>query len=168
MLGVVLTVVVAKYLIGRPRIEVVVPKIQEVGVRTRVIRVIDGDTVMVDDVGTQRSVRLIGMDSPEMKDTNNDDQCFAREASQRARELLADKQVMLVDDKTQGDKDMYGRLLRNIFLDDGSNFAERMISEGFAREYTFKVPYKYQGIFQQVENVAKEKAMGLWGFCKSN
>ena len=39
-----------------------------------------------------------------------------------------------------------------------------MISEGYAREYTFKGnPYKYQSEFIQAQKKAREGNKGLWG-----
>jgi len=58
-------------------------------------------------------------------------------------------------------------LLRHVILSDSSNFAELMISGGFAREYTFIKPSKYQVIFTQAEISAKSNKNGLWadGVC---
>jgi len=43
-----------------------------------------------------------------------------------------------------------------------SNFNEMMISEGFAHEYTYDLPYKYQSDFKAAENRAIQLEKGLW------
>ena len=66
-------------------------------------------------------------------------------------------------------KDEYGRLLRYIFLEDGTNFGKIMIEEGYAFEYTYEnKPYQYQDEFKVAENDAREMKKGLWvkGVCE--
>jgi len=128
----------------------------------KVIRVIDGDTVNVEIDGKEESVRLIGIDSPETKDPRKPVQCFGNEASTKLSGILNGKQVELISDETQDDKDKYGRLLRYIFVEDGTNINKFMVEEGYAFEYTYNVPYKYMDEFKQVELVAREKQLGLW------
>jgi micrococcal nuclease len=132
----------------------------------KVSRVVDGDTIKVLIQDKEETVRLIGIDSPEVLDERKTIQCFGKEASNKAKEILNDKIILLASDSTQGNRDEYGRLLRYVFLQDGINFNKLMISEGYAREYTFKNnPYKYQSQFIQAEKEAKEENRGLWGSC---
>lgn len=127
-----------------------------------VAEVIDGDTFRVDINGTIQKVRLIGMDSPEVVDPRTIVQCFGQEASNKAKEILNNKKVALESDSTQGDKDKYNRLLRYAFLEDGTNFSQYMIREGYAHEYTYQVPYKYQSEFKQAEKDVRDAGKGLW------
>ena len=128
----------------------------------KVVRVIDGDTVDVNISGKTERIRVIGMDSPETIDPKKTVQCFGREAYNNARELLNNKNIKLEDDPTQGDKDSFGRLLRYIFLDNDLNFSLYMISEGFAHEYTYQIPYKYQKEFKEAQRKAEKAGKGLW------
>src|SRR5215467_7166224 len=77
-----------------------------------VLRVVDGDTVDVqlDDGPTQR-LRLIGIDTPEVVDPRKPVQCFGREASAHAHELLDGQSVSIETDLSQGYRDVYGRYL---------------------------------------------------------
>lgn len=128
-------------------------------------KVVDGDTIKVLLNNQEDTVRLIGIDSPEIVDERKPIQCFGKEASNKAKEILNGKTIMLESDSTQGERDEYGRLLRYVFLN-GLNFDKFMIGEGFAREYTFKNKiYKYQTEFIQAEQQAKENKKGLWGAC---
>ncbi len=128
----------------------------------KVINVIDGDTLDVEIDGKTERLRLIGIDTPETVDPRKPVQCFGIEASNKAKEVLSNKTVFLESDPTQGERDKYNRLLRYIFLDDGMNFNKLMISEGYAHEYTYNLPYKYQAEFKQAEKEARENERGLW------
>lgn len=127
-----------------------------------IIKVIDGDTLTVDMDGKTEVLRLIGIDTPETVDPRKPVQCFGIEASNKAKELLNGKKVRLEADPTQGERDKYDRLLRYVFLEDEIFFNKLMISEGYAHEYTYNIPYKYQIAFQQAETEARENKRGLW------
>lgn len=128
----------------------------------RVVKVVDGDTVDVDIDGKVERLRLIGIDTPETVDPRKAVQCFGKEASNKAKELLNGQSVSLESDGTQGERDKYKRLLRYVFLPDGTNFNLYMISEGYAHEYTYDKPYKYQADFKQAEIDARNGNRGLW------
>lgn len=128
----------------------------------KVLRVIDGDTIEVSLNKKKESVRLIGIDAPETNDPRKTVECFGREASNKAKEVLTGKTITLESDSTQENSDKYGRLLRYVFLND-LNFNKFMISEGYAHEYTYQSnPYKYQLEFMTAEKSARENKKGLW------
>lgn len=131
-----------------------------------VLKVIDGDTFNVaDDAGVQKIIRVIGIDAPETTSADEKVECFGQEASAKANEFLQGKTITLEADDTQGDKDIYGRFLRYIFLSDGTNFNKLMIAEGYAYEYTYDVPYKYQEEFKLAQKEAEKNKRGLWAVC---
>lgn len=127
-------------------------------------RVVDGDTIVVAALnGKNETVRLIGIDTPEVVDPRKPVQCFGQQASDKTKEILSGQKVFLERDVTQSDRDKYGRLLRYVFLINGTNFNKLMISEGFAHEYTYQSnPYKYQKEFKEAEKTARENKKGLW------
>ncbi len=124
--------------------------------------VIDGDTIQVVIDGKKETLRLIGIDTPEAVVPRKPVQCFGKEASAKAKSLLSGKSVRLEPDPTQGERDKYQRLLRYVFLEDGTNFNKLMISEGYAHEYTYNTPYKYQAEFKQAQKEAEASKLGLW------
>ncbi len=124
--------------------------------------VIDGDTIQVLIDAKKETLRLIGIDTPETVDPRKPVQCFGKEASAKAKSLLSGKSVRLESDPTQGERDKYQRLLRYVFLEDGTNFNKLMISEGYAYEYTYNIPYKYQVEFKQAQRDAEAGKKGLW------
>ncbi len=133
-----------------------------------VTRVVDGDTIVVRINDGDESVRLIGLDTPEIVDPRKTVECFGKEASDEAKKILAGKTVRLETDASQDFRDKYGRLLAYVILTDGTNFNKFMIANGFGYEYTYKVPYKYQADFREAEKIARENKSGLWaeGICK--
>lgn len=129
----------------------------------KVIEVVDGDTIKVSKNGTETTLRLIGMDTPETKDPRKTVQCFGKEASDKAKSLLSNQFVMLEADIKSGELDKYQRLLRYVFLPDGTNYNEYMIKNGYAHEYTYNnVAYKYQKDFKEAELYAKTNLLGFW------
>lgn len=134
-----------------------------------VIKVIDGDTLSIDLGGENTTLRLIGIDTPETVDPRRVVECFGKEASEKAKELLSGKRVRIEQDLTQGELDKYGRLLAYVYLEDGTFFNEHMIKEGYAYEYTYNTPYKYQQEFKEAERQAQAQEKGLWagGVCEN-
>lgn len=128
-----------------------------------VIKVVDGDTIDVSINGKTERIRLIGINTPETVDPRKPVECFGKEASDKAKALLNSKKVYLESDITQGELDKYNRLLRYVFLEDGTNFNLLMIKEGYAYEYTYNTPYKYQAEFKEAQKYAENTKAGLWG-----
>ncbi|MFA5438210.1 MAG: thermonuclease family protein [Candidatus Omnitrophota bacterium] len=128
----------------------------------KVVSVVDGDTIKAFLNGETKTIRLIGVDTPETVDPRKEVQCFGKEASDKTKESLTDKMVRLEVDSTQGDQDKYGRLLRYVFLEDGTLFNNLLIEQGYAHEYTYDNPYKYQSDFKASEKSAREAQRGLW------
>ncbi len=129
----------------------------------KVVDIVDGDTIKVEINGEIKTIRLIGIDTPETVDPRKEVQCFGVEASNKTKEILSNKFVRLEADSTQENEDRYGRLLRYVFLQNGINFNLQLIQEGYAHEYTYKVPYKYQKEFKSTEENARKNQVGLWG-----
>lgn len=127
-----------------------------------VVDVVDGDTIKVTVRGELVTIRIIGLDTPETVDPRKPVQCFGKEASDRAKTLLTGKKVSLTPDPTQDDTDKYGRLLRYVTLEDGTDYGLKMIADGYAHEYTYNVPYERQVAYQQAEKDASASERGLW------
>ncbi len=134
----------------------------EVQTGYKVVKVVDGDTLDIEMDGKVERLRLIGIDTPETVNPRKKVQCFGKEASNKTKETLLGKFVALESDETQSDRDKYKRLLRYVFLPDGTNFNLLMITEGYAHEYTYDLPYKYQAEFKQAEVDARNQNKGLW------
>ena len=125
-------------------------------------RVVDGDTIVVNLNGKSETVRLIGIDTPEIAHGNTKAECFGQEAKRKSGEILSGQLVRLEEDESQSNRDKYNRLLRYVFLADGTLVNQLLIEEGFAFEYTYDIPYKYQEEFKDAQVVAREEEIGLW------
>ena len=137
----------------------------------KVTKVLDGDTFIVYVSGHEITIRLLGIDTPEIVDPRKPVQCYAEEASEEAKRILNDESIYLEKDiekeKISKSYDIYGRVLAYARLSDGLSYNQYMIENGFAREYTFnKEEYKYQKEFKEIEEKAKKNKLGLWGRCK--
>jgi len=105
-----------------------------------VVRVVDGDTIEVLVGEKKEKVRLIGINAGELGDTRKPFECFAREASFQMKKLVDGKTIQLESDATQGDRDVYGRLLRYVYLEDGTEINRNMIEQGFHTNIPLKGP----------------------------
>ncbi|MDO8638652.1 MAG: thermonuclease family protein [Candidatus Daviesbacteria bacterium] len=147
-----------------PTIEVTDPVNQETGVF--VTRVVDGDTIEIE--GGQK-VRYIGIDTPETVDPRRAVGCFGKEASNKNKELVEGKMVILEKDITNVDK--YGRLLRYVYLKqaDGTLLFvnDYLVREGYAKNYTYPPDVKFNAQFLEAEREAREQNRGLWNKCAS-
>ena len=135
---------------------------------SRVIRVIDGDTIQANMQGKVETIRLIGINTPETVDPRKPVECFGREASAKTKELIEGKTVKIETDPTQDTHDKYSRLLAYIFLEDGTNINKKLIEEGYAYEYTYERSYKFQTEFKTAQHDAEQQKKGLWapGVCE--
>jgi micrococcal nuclease len=131
------------------------------GVETALVsRVIDGDTV---ELSNRDYVRYIGADSPETVDPRKPVQCFGVEATRRNKELVEGKSVRL--EKDVSDRDKYGRLLRYVYLQDGTFVNLELIKEGYAAASIFPPDVKYADVFNAAEKEARGLKRGLWNSC---
>lgn len=133
-----------------------------------VTKVIDGDTIEIE--GGEK-VRFLGVDTPETKDPRKPVQCFGKEASNKNKELVEGKRVILEKDIT--DKDKYNRLLRFVFLPLGPSTGsgqllfvnDYLIREGYAQVLTIPPNVKYSEQFLDAQRQARQQKKGLWGKC---
>ena len=120
-------------------------------------RVIDGDTVVLE--GGER-VRLLGVDTPELKHPLAQVRAFAREASDFTRREIEGKNVRLEYDWDR--KDHYGRTLAYVYREpDGFFLNVEIIKQGYGFAYT-RFPFKFLEDFRAAERAAREGNAGLW------
>ena len=122
------------------------------------IRVLDGDTVVLDN---SERVRLIGVDTTEKSHPHKPIEYFSEEATQFTRQLLEDKEVRLEYDKDRRGK--YGRLLAYVYLLDGRFVNAEIIKQGYGFAYT-KYPFKYKDLFVSLQKDAQRNKQGYWKY----
>lgn len=132
----------------------------------RIIRVVDGDTIVVQAEGAKETVRLIGIDAPEKQTSRSPAQCFGPEATQALTEMLpADSTVTLTHDPTQDARDRYGRTLAYVQDANGNDVGETLLRNGYAYEYVYRIPYERHTAFANAEKEAHHARQGLWAAC---
>lgn len=117
--------------------------------------VVDGDTVDVLLDGESYRVRYIGVDTPER------DEPFYEEAVAANGALVDGAEVVLVRDVSEVDQ--YGRLLRYVYLTDGTFVNAELIAQGYGRVVTFPPDVAQVDAFSDLQAAAREQGMGLWG-----
>ncbi|WEL20036.1 thermonuclease family protein [Candidatus Nanohalococcus occultus] len=136
-----------------------------------VVDVADGDTVDVRFNGSVETVRLIGVDTPEIHtevspeefnvpDTEEGRRClsnWAEKASRKAKKLEA-QEVRLAHN---GERGTYGRLLGYLYVENRStSFNYMLVEEGYARVYESR--FKQRSLFLEAQTRAKLNNRGVW------
>ena len=123
----------------------------------RVDRVIDGDTVILED-GT--TIRYVGVDAPEIVP---EPECGAVEALDLNREIVDGKAVTVRLDPA-ATRDRFGRLLA--YLDrDGENVSVALTHSGWACAFPFGETRRYRQEIEAAEEEARAARRGVWGAC---
>lgn len=128
--------------------------------------VVDGDTIdaVLVDSGERVRVRMLGVNTPETVDPRRPVECFGKEASDFTKSLLTDARVLLEADPQADERDVYGRLLRNVITETGIDVSATLIAEGYAYAYTsFPMDPVRKKQLIDLESQAKEAKRGLWG-----
>ena len=126
--------------------------------KTVVERVVDGDTIVISD---GKRVRMIGINTPESVKEAGGIEYYGKEASNYTKNKLEGNTVYL--EKDVSDKDKYDRLLRYIYLKDGTFYNELIVKEGYAYASTYPPDIKYNEIIHEAEAYARSNNLGLWG-----
>jgi micrococcal nuclease len=130
-------------------------------VLARVSRVVDGDTIVVEIDAQSYTVRYIGIDAPETVHPQEPVEWMGPEASAVNAALVEDRTVYLEKDVSETDR--YGRLLRHVFLGDGTLVSAELVRRGFALVSTYPPDVKYQDLLLQMQGEARAAERGLWG-----
>lgn len=128
---------------------------QEVVVR----QVVDGDTLRLVD---GRSVRLIGVNAPELGKSGGTAQPYAEAARRRLQELVAasDERLRLVPGSEATDH--YGRTLAHLYDRQGGNLEARLIAEGFGYAVAIAPNTRLAACQAAAESQARQARRGVW------
>lgn len=125
----------------------------------------DGDTVTIHMNGTTETVRFIGVDTPETHKKDTPVQCGGPEASAYTKERIGQGRIRLVADRLTTNRDRYDRLLRYIYLEDGTDLNYELVSNGHAFAYAF--PFANTQKYAQAMENARAQKRGLWAHCQA-
>lgn len=127
---------------------------------------VDGDTIAVNMNGKVETVRFVGVDTPETHKPNTPLQCYGPAAAAYTKNTItqAGSKVRLASDSLSTNRDRYGRLLRYIYLPDGTFLNEQLVLNGYAFYYPY-FPFTKSSQFQADEQQAMAAHRGLWSSC---
>ncbi|PRB52489.1 nuclease [Pseudomonas sp. MYb2] len=122
-------------------------------------RVIDGDTLRL---GDGRSVRMIGLNTPELGKQGRSDEPFAVAARQRLQALVeaSGGRVGLRPGKQA--QDHYGRTLAHIYSASGANLEAQMLADGLGFQVAVAPNVDLVACQQAAERSARQAGRGLW------
>lgn len=132
------------------------------------IAAVDGEKIKVVINGETEEVRFIGVDAPEISKGDNTTECYAKDARDYLRTVLAGQVVRLEADTE--DKDNKDRLWRYVWAYvDGVEVLmnEQVLALGLATSQDEEKNTKYQERLEAAESSAKSSGLGLWGSCAS-
>lgn len=132
----------------------------------QLVRVVDGDTIVVEINGADAKVRMIGVDTPEsvaskeyLERTGKENTEEGFTASDYTKELLSDVETVYLE-KDVSDTDRYGRLLRYVWLEvpeeiTKDTIAEYMVNgillvDKIAKPVEYKPDTKYAEEFEDI------------------
>ncbi len=119
----------------------------------------DGDTVRLAD---GRSLRIVGIDTPELARDGRPDEPLARAARDRVRELLRASAMRLSLRYDAEAKDRYGRTLAHAYLPDGRSVGAMLLAEGLATLLVVPPNDADWSCYRDAERRARAGSLGLW------
>lgn len=135
-------------------------KVEGSNIECKVIRVVDGDTIVVEYNGKEEKVRLIGIDTPESVHPNESKNTKdGIKVADYTKKRLTDKTVKLELDVEERDK--YGRILAYVYVD-GEMYNKELLKLGYAKLATYPPNVKYVDEFKEIQKKARENNVGLW------
>ena len=132
-----------------------------------VVRIVDGDTIVIDRGNGPEKLRYIGVDTPETVKPGSPVEFMGKEASAANKALVEGRQVRLERDITEYDR--YDRLLRYVWVEDPStpsgwllvNLA--LVARGYAQVVTYPPDVRYVDEYLAAQRTARDAGLGLWG-----
>lgn len=126
----------------------------------QVIRVVDGDTIIVDIDGVEERIRLIGIDTPESVHPDADRNVeYGKIASDFTKELLLNQEVFLEYDVQA--RDRYDRILAYVYINNVM-FNMTLLKEGHAKVATYPPNVKFVDEFTALQEQARDAQKGVW------
>lgn len=124
------------------------------GTSLRVVRVIDGDTIVISD---GRHIRFTDIDTPE------EDECYTSEATALTEKLLLNKRITLQTDVNGMDR--FGRTLAYVYLSDGTFANKYLLEHGAGMFFYDNANLTHTKELIDAAEQARMKRVGLWNTC---
>ncbi len=127
-----------------------------------VLRVVDGDTLIVEWEDRPTRLRLIGIDAPESHSHHEESlrTDLGESVSRVATAWLEDRPIYLQFD--QEHLDPYERLLAYVWLDSHTMVNEVLVREGLVWQHRYPPNTHFNDYFESLEEKARGEARGIW------
>lgn len=127
----------------------------------KIVRVKDGDTYVINIGGKDKTVRLIGVDTPESvhSDPARNTTWGKKISKIVKKKLKKGTKVTIKYDKAKEDK--YGRTLAYVYLN-GSMINKWLVKKGYARAAYYAPNGKYKEDFESLQDKAQRENRGFW------
>ncbi|MEX1299354.1 MAG: thermonuclease family protein [Desulfotignum sp.] len=124
----------------------------------KVVKVYDGDSLLVQGMDLTLKIRMVGIDAPETGGSRNPGQPFSRKAHQYLSRQIQDRSVTL---KTYG-LGGYNRILAEVFIND-INMNLEMVKAGLAEVYQGNLPETFNAApYLAAQDQAAKRRIGMW------
>ncbi|RJQ65604.1 MAG: AMIN domain-containing protein [Desulfobacteraceae bacterium] len=124
----------------------------------RVIEVLTGDTLRVEDSRAVLSVRLVGIDAPENRDDTSPGQPFSEESRRYLSQLVFQKDV----DVLSFGYDIENNVLGAVLID-GKDIGVEIVKAGLAEVDSVKTPPGFDSTsLREAEKQAHSQGRGIW------
>lgn len=148
------------------------PNVPKGAQKTTVVRIIDGDTVVLRAIApsaplrstAQVTVRLLEIDTPETKKPGTPVQCYGPQATARTKQLLPVASAAYVV-RDMELRDQYGRYLLYVWNRSGRLVNEDLARGGYGRVVLYPPNDAMIKRMRAAERSAKMRGAGLWGRC---
>lgn len=128
-----------------------------------VTHVSDGDTLTVRPPagGAETKVRLLGVDTPELRSQSRAGSDYWARRAMRYTESRVERKTVTLRLEPTRTRDKYRRVLAYVYLGDDVNFNLDLVRDG-AGYADRRFPHSLRRQFEQAENDARRKGRGLW------
>ncbi len=133
------------------------------GQNIKLLKIYDGDTILVSFNGKPEKIRFTGINTPEIDHPkyHKKGEYFGEEAKTHLKDILEKHKISRLEFDVDK-RDKYHRLLAYIFLENGKMLNELMVEDGYAFAYNFPPNTKYKRLFDNAQSYAIRKHLGLW------
>jgi micrococcal nuclease len=127
--------------------------------KARVVEIIDGDTVLLEN---KTVVRLVGLQAPKIALSRKEfkEWPLGHEAKNALGDIILNKEVALYYGGRTMDR--YGRALAHLFVEDDTWVQGEMLKQGMARVYSFDDNRSLVSEMLAIENEAMKQNHGIW------
>lgn len=129
--------------------------------KVRVVRVIDGDTVILEN---GEKLRYASIDTPEIHTSANTPQPFSISSFELNKKLTEGKTLYL--ELSLRERDKYGRLLGELYFENGTSVSEILVKEGFAFVCYYPGSEKYYQKYLLLQKYVVKERKGIFSLLK--